>query len=160
MILRCARFLILFAVIATASCAHYGYSNRHDVSVSVETVAVDGDSGLDPAALTRTMVSRLSEQGVGASWADDAVEYVATCATHVVDDGASGQAWSPRVVVRCRIGEDAFEAIGNAAASIETPSNDSIRDVQQAAATDAIMRVADLIAADMIGKEETDGQEE
>jgi hypothetical protein len=139
--------LTIFMSLAPA-CAHYGWTSPNTTATNdglgVSTIGVRGDSGLDPAALTRTMVERLRLRGLPAEWGT--APTTAECEVVIVNDGAVERTWSPTAQILCSIGPRQYQAVGHATASMDIESNETIRTIQQAAAANAVEAVADMIA--------------
>ena len=139
---RAASIVLLATVLC--GCAHYGWSS-HDTSVSVRTVAVRGDSGLDPSELTRRLVSRLQSEGFDARW-DDEFELAYECSVTIVEQGASANGWSPTAEALCDDGAGIVTGRGRSSATLSDASSHDIRGIQQEAALNAIDAAATKLA--------------
>jgi hypothetical protein len=145
-----------------ASCSHYSYVDQgaSTTAVSVWTVASPADEGLDQPRLTRTLVGAMRQHGVDASWQDDPTGPSVRCSVSSTEVDGFGQSIFARAQVACRVespdnpaDHERFEASGRYAGSIGgqvaglAPSHAAL---QEAAAADALERVADQIAQFML----------
>ncbi len=131
------------AVALLCGCAHYGWS-AEQAPVSVPTVAVAGDSGLNPSALTRRMVEQLQSHGYAAVWGGEE-DRSFSCSVEIVADGAGARGWAPVAEAACVDGAQTVRARGVSHAQLTDSTANDIRTLQQ----DAALRAIDAVAAEL-----------
>ena len=101
---------ILISTLALG-CSHYGWADRSDSStatgVSVQTISVPADRGVDADALTLRLVGSLQRAGwAGARWSNDRLEHGVQCSIDDFRDHGFGRAIEISATISCTLGPD------------------------------------------------------